>query len=96
MDPGIHPDFLERLVGGREQGRGHGELRGTLWPRHSKRAVIFRELHSCPSCGDCGFLIPAQLVLVTWDVCSFICLGSGLSCIDQPSRKHPTPPHWLL
>lgn len=73
MGTRMNPDFLERLVGKRGQGRSRGVLRGTLWSRYIKRAVIFVELHSCSCCRDCGFLTPDQFVLVTWD------LGSGFS-----------------
>lgn len=103
-----HPDSLERLVGGFRQGRSCGELMGTLWSRHSKRTVIFGERHSCPCCRDCDFPFPAQFVLVTWDVCSLICLGSGFPALISmvqcslikevllPTPPHPTPPAALM
>lgn len=73
---------------------------GDILVRHSKRTVIFRELHSCPCCRDCDFLFPAQFVSVTWDVCYLICLGSGfpalismVQCSLIKEVPHPTPPH---
>lgn len=72
----------------------------TLWSRHSKKAVISRELRSCPCCRASDFLITC-LVSISDFGCVFfhllelwsflLCQACMVRCLLL--QEAPTPPH---